>query len=266
MSQENGRIIILDLLRTLAIVMMIIYHTAYDLWALYGWKIDPFNGGWWLLGRITAILFLLLVGITFSVTTAKKTASDVRTKYWKRGACVLGCAILITLATYVYDPQTYVRFGILHCIGVSMLVLPLLNQLRQWNVPLAVLLIGVGLFIGETSSVTSLWLPLGIRQHHFQTLDSFPLLPWLCVILLGVVIGDVVKNSSFNVMLRSPAYGSRRPSLRFRLLTMTAGRLEAWFLEFGILQKLTWPGRHSLLIYMTHQPILIVALKFIIEL
>ena len=60
-----GRILCVDLLRTLTIILMIVYHAAYDLETFYGWSIGVHEGWWKLLARIACSLFLLLVGLSF---------------------------------------------------------------------------------------------------------------------------------------------------------------------------------------------------------
>lgn len=239
----------IDLLRTFAIAAMALYHLVYDLAAFYGWNVDPEHGGWWLLARATATLFLLLVGISFSVSwhrhlsrhgQAWSPATDLQRgwkKYLRRGAVVFGCGLLVSAATYVADPQTYVRFGILHLIGISMLLLPLFAPLREGNALLGIAVIASGLAIPGTAVHTSLLLPFGWMPADFTTVDYFPLLPWFGVPLIGVAIGH------FLYVRPGPP---RLPRLR----------VPSW---------VTWPGRHALLLYLVHQPVLLLLLWLMLE-
>jgi len=90
----------LDLLRTLAVVMMIVYHAAYDLETLYGWPIDVHGGGWWLLARATLTLFLLLVGVSFAISW-DRSGKRYR-KYLRRGLGILACGLLVSFVTYLF--------------------------------------------------------------------------------------------------------------------------------------------------------------------
>ena len=99
----------IDLLRTLAILMMVTYHTAYDLSAFFHVRIDPFSGGWKILQRSTAILFLLLVGVSFVLSYYKSEKRPSWEKYGKRGLVVLLCGMLASVVTFAVDPETYVR-------------------------------------------------------------------------------------------------------------------------------------------------------------
>ncbi len=219
----------LDLLRTVALSAMILYHTAYDLAAFYGFQIDVLSGGWWLLARSTATLFLLLVGISF-VISWDRTPTDQRTrKYWQRGCLLLAVAMMVSLATLVFDASSYVRFGILHLIATSILVLPFFMRFTFWNAPLGVLCILIGQFI---------------PPPHFTTIDHFSPLPWFGVILLGTALGDLLY-------IRWIAWRKYCSSLFAHRLSLIA---------------LSWPSRHSLLIYLVHQPIMLLLLKLVFSL
>lgn len=229
---RSTRYLEIDLLRSLAIVLMVIYHTAFDLWYFYGFDIDVFSGGWWLLARGTAILFLLLVGVSFVLSS--RTCSDflsVWKKCWKRGMVVFVCAMLITLVTWVLDPSVYIRFGVLHCIAVSLFVLPLFRRLGLWNIVVGAGIVLLGFVIKGQNSTVSLLIPFGFVPVDFSTLDYFPLFPWLGVIVMGVGIGQL--------LFRFHLWGERigQPPLLFRVLS-----------------------QHSLATYLLHQPILLTIL------
>ena len=246
----------LDLLRTLAVIAMIIYHTAFDLAEFYGWDLDIFEGGWKLLGRGTATLFLILVGVGFAISWNRhhdqlSAKGDRRiatatwkypAKYLKRGLGLIALGMVISVVTYVVDPETYVRFGILHLIGTGILVLPFFVRLREWN-----FLIGCTvIFLGEillnggpaAKSDSPLLLPLGITPPFFSSVDYFPIFPWFGVMLFGYAIG-------YFIYVRNPVWHPLFPNYESR---------------FPIL----WLGRHALVIYLFHQPILIILLSLLL--
>ena len=222
----------IDLLRSLAIVLMVVYHTAFDLWYFYGWNIDVFSGGWWILARSTAVLFLLLVGVSFVLSS--RTCMD-SLSIWKkcinRGMVVLAFAMLVTVVTWVLDPSVYIRFGVLHCIGVSLFILPLFEKFGIWNIVIGAGIVLLGLITKQQSVSTLLFMPLGLVPADFSTLDYFPLLPWLGVIVIGIGIGQILCQLHF-----------------------WEGRAG---LSPFVLQVLS---RHSLAIYLLHQPILLTIL------
>ncbi|MEK7217937.1 MAG: heparan-alpha-glucosaminide N-acetyltransferase domain-containing protein, partial [Patescibacteria group bacterium] len=124
MAMRTDRYLELDLLRTIAIVMMVIYHAAFDLSFFFELPLNALSGGWFLLQRMTANLFLLLVGVSFAVSYGRMEARgasrrEILMKYARRGAFVFLCGMLVTAVTAYVVPDAYVRFGVLHLIGVS---------------------------------------------------------------------------------------------------------------------------------------------------
>jgi len=232
----------LDLLRTLAVLGMIVYHAAYDLETIYHWDISVLTGTWKLFQRIIAGTFLLLVGISFAVSweraqrrMAQATFWQLYRKYLQRGTLTLLCALLVTIVTSIALPTMYIRFGILHLIGTAILLLPFFTVLHLWNALPALIMLVLGFSLIGTPVETAWLLPLGFVPPHFVTLDYFPLLPWLGVILLGYCTGLLLYIPEKHPNTREP------PTQK-------------------VLSVLTWPGRHALLIYMVHQPIVLLVL------
>ncbi|MDO8649044.1 MAG: heparan-alpha-glucosaminide N-acetyltransferase [Candidatus Peregrinibacteria bacterium] len=226
----------IDLLRTLAIAMMVVYHLAFDLVTFHGWEIDVFTGGWRLFARATATLFLLLVGVSFVLSYQRADHPPPYRKYAKRALIILGAAYVVSLATFVVDPETYVRFGILHLIGTVTFVLPILAPLREGNILIGSAIIVLSPLLKRTAN-TALLIPLGITPPWFQSVDYFPLFPWAGVILMGVGIGYAVYV---------------RMGLRHSSWEGTP-----------LLWSISTPGRYALLLYLLHQPVLFSILAII---
>jgi uncharacterized membrane protein len=224
----------LDLLRTVAILLMVLYHGAYDLHAYYDWDLSVFSGGWLILARTTATLFLLLAGVSFILAHERaKTRGNTWKRHLRRAGQILAAAAAVSAATWIADPSTYVRFGILHLIGTGILLLPLFVRFKEMNIAIGAACIAVGFWIKTLTTSTSLLLPLGLRYAGFRSVDYFPLLPWFGVMLIGAGLGYALY-----VRLAKKA-----PELH------------------PFPQWLTWPGRHALLVYLLHQPILIALLS-----
>ena len=227
----------IDLLRSVAILGMVLYHTTYDLSAFYEWDIDPLSGGWWLFARTTAVLFLLVSGASNTIANARAQNAGGKTAVWKRTKerflQIATAALLVTLSTYVFDPGTFIRFGILHCIAVSVFLLPIFQRCRTWNALLGIMIIVLGNIMTGITADTSLLLPLGILPPHFSSLDYFPLLPWFGVVLLGSAIADFLY-------VHKEFPGVPLPS------SLTV-------LSF-------WISRFSLMIYLVHQPVILLLL------
>lgn len=227
------RYVEVDLLRSLAVVLMVVYHTAFDLWYFYRWDIDVFSGWWWILARGTASLFLLLVGVSFVLSSRDcLDYCSVWKKCVRRGLIVFACAMLVTFVTWLFDPSVYIRFGVLHCIAISLLVLPLFWRLRSWNIVVGTGIVFLGFLIKEQNSAISLLIPFGFVPADFSTLDYFPLFPWLGVIVIGVGIGQFL----FWTNLWGERTRESPPMARIL-------------------------GQHSLVLYLLHQPVLLTILR-----
>lgn len=218
-AKTMQRLLWLDLLRSAAIVGMIVYHVAYDLQFFHGLRgIDVTTGGWKLFQIAVASLFLAVSGISAGFWTR----TDGLIKGWKRGWTILSAAMLVSLATAIVDPDTWVRFGILHLIGASSFLLPFLRRVHP-------LLIG---FLGVLCIALA---PFDLMPH-VVSVDYVPPIPWLGPMLVGFAAG--IPLSARPVLPAHPVLPAR-PGV---------GTL-------GVL--LAWPGRHSLAIYLLHQPVIL---------
>lgn len=203
----------IDLLRTIAIMLMIVYHTAYDLRFFYDWHINLYGPAWETLRITTVSLFLFVAGVS----------SQLSQKPLRRALIVLGYALLITITTYIYDSSTFIYFGILHCIGVGMLVLILLKRLKEIKI-----LLGTAIILFPLSSFR---FPLFDRP----TLDFYAPIPWLGIMLIGAGIGHFLYiRNDFSALQ-----------------------------HFNISSLLTQLGQHALLIYLLHQPIILAILALL---
>ncbi|MDO8469304.1 MAG: heparan-alpha-glucosaminide N-acetyltransferase [Candidatus Peribacter sp.] len=228
----------IDLLRSVAIVCMVIYHAAFDLAFFYALPLSPTAGGWLLLQRSTAILFLGLVGVSFAVSYGRMERRgtgwrSILAKSAKRAAGLLICAALISGVTMVTAGDQWIRFGALHLIGSSLLLLPFLMPLREGTAFLALGILLATPFVRSLSTDSCFLLPLGVPPRVFASLDYLPFIPWLTPVLFGTAVGNMFYNRRW---LRSHLPKNRLTAL------------------------LALPGRHALLLYFVHQPLLLALL------
>lgn len=215
-----------DTLRGIAIVAMVAYHFAFDLahlrvadWNFYR---DPF----WLHAR-TVILssFLLLAGV--SLVLADRAGASTR-EFAKHVARIAACALLVTLATLIVFPRSFIWFGVLHAIAVSLvLARPLVRRPALALAIGAVVIVTGNVFAAPAFDTPALgW--IGFATVRPPTEDYVPLFPWMGVVLVGIAAGHALAASGF-APVRALARAPR------------------------LLQVL---GRHSLAVYMLHQPLL----------
>lgn len=230
----------LDAFRGLCILGMVIVHLIYDVVTLYrliDWEYSPifiFISQW------GGTLFLLISGI--SATLGSRSV--------RRGLIVLGCGAVVsgvTLGMYLLrfaNKSIIIYFGVLQCLGLCMLLWPLFKRCPSWMLAVAGgIFAAVGVYLRNVVLVDFPWLVwLGFTFPGFATADYFPMLPNLGFFLLGAVIGRTVYREKESLF---PKVSPKNPVVRF----------------------LTFFGKHSLLIYMLHQPviaILVLVLSLII--
>ncbi len=229
-----------DALRGLATLLMVSYHFVFDL-VWFGYAQVALTSGFWLIcARMSAILFLLLVGVALMLQY-KQGVGQGHSKsrygpYLVRGLKVLGWGMVITLVSWTIVGRPVILFGILHLIGVAtMLAYPFLGR-SFVSAGMGIGLIVLGVLLNAQPADHPGWFWLGWRPVSFYQLDYFPLLPWFGVTLLGIVAGRWAY----------PGGVRRWP-------------IPAWE-RYGVLRLLTWLGQRSLLIYLAHQPVFFIAL------
>ena len=234
--QKAGRLAGLDTIRGITLLSMMLYHTCWDLVFLFGKKIPGYSGlGGYVWQQSICWTFILLAGFCWSLGS----------HHLKRGLIVFGSGILITFVTLLVMPESRVIFGVLTLIGSCMLLLipmeKLLLKLRA-EIGLAGSFLLFLLFRNVNTGYLGfgnwniLKLPdgfyenlfttyLGFPQKGFFSADYFSLLPWFFLFLTGFYLYQLVQK---NHMME---------------------KLFSWRVPgFDVI------GRHSLLIYLLHQP------------
>ncbi len=228
----------MDAARGVAILMMVVYHLAYDLYAFGGYDIQATTGAWARFADLTAGTFLFLVGVSLAISRSRIGGSGRGPfrHYLVRGLKILGYGMILTAIFLVFG-MGVVAFGILHLIGVSIILCYPFLTLRWTNLLLGAAIFAAGLYIqAQGFSGESPWLlPFGVVPENLVMPDYRPLLPWFGVVLVGLSFGNVVYADG-----NRPTWLARKAPVAARPLLPL--------------------GRNSLLIYLVHQPILIAAL------
>jgi uncharacterized membrane protein len=229
--QPKGRIDAIDITRGAALVAMAIYHFTWDL-EFFGYVPPAMTavGGWKLFARCIASSFLFLVGVSLFLGHAK----GIRWRgYWRRLAMVAGAALAISLVTYIAVPSGFIFFGILHQIALASLL-----GLLFLRLPALVTLIAAAAVIASAHYLRSgffddpWWWWTGLSENRPRSNDYVPVFPWFGAVLTGIAAAKIAEQTG----------------LFARLATLRAPKW-SWPLVFG--------GRHSLAVYLIHQPVLI---------
>ncbi|WP_343252488.1 heparan-alpha-glucosaminide N-acetyltransferase [Ligaoa zhengdingensis] len=243
----SGRVWLVDELRGAFILLMVVYHTFYDLVYIFDVNIPAFRWAFttWI-QLLIAGLFVFLSGV----------ASRFSRNNLKRGAQCFALGMLMTLVTAVVLPEQIVLFGVLHMLGVCMMLFPLMRPLLDRIPPWAGVIGCAALFFLTFNTQLGFWgmrgwemaLPsswygtswlfwLGFPRRGFWSSDYFPLLPWIFWFLGGAFAGVPIKAR------RAPAW-FYRPHCR-------------WLAALG---------RNTIYIYLLHQPVIYGALSLLFAL
>ena len=231
----------LDALRGFAVLWMALFHFAFDL-NYFGlieprqsFQRDPF----WTLQRSSIVsLFLFSAGLAQAVAMHHAQGGPrFSAAFWRRWMQVAGCALLVSAASAVMFPDTWIGFGVLHGIAVMLIAVRLAYPVRGWLWLLGALALALPWLLPlalRPQAFDTPWLSwLGLVTKKPRTEDWVPLLPWLGVMFWGLAAGQWLL--------------ARERSL------LTRGLPDA-------LRPLALLGRFSLSFYMLHQPVLIGAL------
>lgn len=247
---RRPRYILLDVLRGLCVVSMVLYHGMYDLVAIKGYPVSWFfDTPGYLWQQSICWTFILLSGLCWRLGR----------RHTQRGILLVACGAIVTVVTWLVMPSELILYGILTLLGLSCLlvnVFQLLFEKLDWKIPPAVGLgVSLGLFLLLRDvpqgflgfeGLRLLELPAGLYQFPalaglgfppaaFHSSDYFPLIPWAFLYLAGYFLwGILEKHPGILGFLRGARHTETPPLLR----------------PFAFL------GRHSLLIYLLHQPVL----------
>ena len=228
----------LDEWRGLSVLLMLFYHTVYDLVFVFGVNIPIFKG---------AFAHYLQLFICGSFIFVAGTSCRFSRGNLKRGLKLLGVAFTINVITIIFMPQQRIIFGILHFLGCSVILFEFCKNLLDklsvsvgvaimlflfvltWNLPNG--------FIGPTEKLalnlpkelysTRFLFAFGLPSEQFYSSDYFPLLPWIFWFGAGSFVGVLfVKN-----------------------------KIPDFFYDQHI-KSLAWFGRNAIIIYVLHQPIM----------
>ncbi len=208
-----------------ACILMIFYHFCYDLDYLQIVAFNFYQHPFWLgLRTLIVSLFVGIVGISLHLATIH--GLQVRA-FGKRLAILLACAGLISFISFILFHERFIFFGILHFIALASVVGLFFSRWFWVNIVTGISLLLIGINVQHPWFDQDILQWFGLMTSKPATEDYVPFLPWFGLVLLGMALGKYLHNAG--LIYRPICWG----------------------------QRLAWMGRHSLLIYMLHQPVLL---------
>ncbi|MBQ7801336.1 MAG: DUF1624 domain-containing protein [Oscillospiraceae bacterium] len=224
----KNRVWELDALRGVCVIGMIVVHFVFDLVSLYGLVRWEYNSLFSFIMNWGGVLFLLISGI----------CATLGSRSVRRGLIVFGCGLIVTAVTAgmyllgIAHESIIIYFGVLHCLGICMMLWYFLKKLPTWALGLLGAALAItGLLIRDLRVESPYLFWIGLTTETFATADFFPLLPYLGFFLLGAFLGRTLYREKTTLF---PKADPGHPIIRL----------------------FTACGRHSLIIYLLHQPVL----------
>lgn len=236
MADKKERIWEIDALRGFFLIFVFVSHFSYDLTLFFDITIPDIPVIYYVF-HYGGSLFILISGLS----------ATLGSKSFRRGVTVFGCGLGITAVTVIlyelsfFGSEDLIQFGILHLIGFCMMLYPLLKKLPDLYLlllSLAVFVIGIlfeniTLHASETAlfDIRNYLFPFGLLTDNFAAADYFPIFPNLSYFLLGIVLGRTLYKDK-------------------------TSRLPNFPKDFPLVRAIRFMGRHSLIFYLAHQPLL----------
>lgn len=245
-SVERPRYLVIDWLRGLAIVCMIAYHTVWDFVTL--WETD-FSGPWhrtlfeptvtWI-PQYIGFTFIFIAGMSFTLGS----------RHLVKGLQLIAWSTVISLITWFAIPEDPVRFGVLNMLGCGMIVLWALDRVLPGRASTPGFVVSLALytffFDAQRGTIWGIDLPdalyrndvtafFGFPPSDFISSDYYPLIPYVLVMIAGYCAFNTLARTNRLALLSTDSTGVLGRALRCM-------------------------GRHSLIIYLLHQPVIFGAL------
>ncbi|MBQ6553496.1 MAG: DUF1624 domain-containing protein [Clostridia bacterium] len=222
---DPSRIALYDTLRGFMMILVIIFHTAFDLYWVFGKDFGflhivdaPFV---LFLRDFFAVCFIILSGI----------CTNYSRNPLRRGIIVFLFGLIVTLFSALVTPDMTVRYGILSLIGASMIVVALMRPFHAQVHPLFGAAVGMAAFFATVFvfpvevEIKHLYF-LGFITRDFASGDFYPMIPYYFAFLAGHFFGRWLKEKEYD-------------------------------LKYGGLdiKPLSFIGRNSVYFYLLHQPV-----------
>ena len=230
----KARVAGVDALRGGALCLMFIYHFAFDLRFYRVIAADFEHDAFWLGFRAFIVsAFMALAGISL-VLAAR--ASTTPAHFYRRIGVIAACALAVSVASWWIFPRSFIYFGILHCIAVATLLTSSFVRRPRTAFAVGCVVVIAGVLLSHPAFDARALSWIGFTTMKPVTEDYVPLAPWAGIVLIGIALGHALTGG----ILQLPPRFAAAPR---------------W---------LQWLGRHSLAVYMVHQPMLLGALWLVV--
>ncbi|MFN3909988.1 MAG: DUF1624 domain-containing protein [Candidatus Anstonellaceae archaeon] len=241
-----------DILRGVGIFLVILYHFFYALYFFGFSNINPNTGFLLIIGRLAASIMVFVVGmsLTLSYVNASKTNSffSLTKKYLFRSLKLFAVAFFISIISYIFYPEGWIRWGIIHFIALAVFVCSFFARFYYFNLVAGFYSILFGFLINPIPTNNFFLFILGFHLPIYS-LDYFAFFPWVGLVFLGMY-------SAKRLYLKKDLI--EQTSQKTTILAKENNNITSLISKYFILM-----GQNTLLLYLIHVPIFVSILLFI---
>lgn len=241
-------------IRGIAFILMFIYHIFIFLKAMhyYDYLNNPLLD---IIGQLSRNTFIILVGISLYLSYINsKNIIEYKKKQILRAIKIYCIAIIITIITYIYINDYYIVFGVLHFISISIFLL--YNFVN--NIPILLFIVIFCMYLSNfnylnfnNSFLDYINSIIGFNYYK-NTIDHFPLIKWIPIIILGIFIGHIINYYNFINISKKSKEKIHKKNVKKN--------------NNNNIDIISWIGKNTLLLYIIHIPIIIFSIKYYFEL
>ena len=225
--QTKTRVWEIDAIRGFLILCVLVAHTLYCGENMFGmFRLPAFLNTF--LFTYAGSVFVILSGLS----------ATLGSRSFRRGVLVFLCGMVLTLGSAVgvwlglLTEDFIIRFGVLHLLGLCMILYPLLKRMPDLTLLLfGLAVIGLGYWFTTFHVEVDFLFALGLTKRGFTSGDFFPVFPQLGWFCIGILAGRGLYAEK----------KTRLPQID----------PDVWFLR-----ALRFLGRHTLPIFLVHLPII----------
>jgi len=185
------RYLAIDNLRGIAFIFMVIHHIFYFYDLSNGYTTSYAQNKFVdTSGTIARSLFIFLAGVSLSLISNNKDVKKIIKKRFDRSFIVGLHALIISIVSFIYYPDIFIRFGVLHFITLGTFLLSFLVPYPKLTLIILALSI-----LYKPHKINSIIDTITGASVNFSMMDWFPLKPWISLMLTGLVFGQNINLS-----------------------------------------------------------------------
>jgi len=199
------RFLEIDIAKGVAVALMVIFHFFFlsRYMNIYPYLIN--NGLLYCFSKIAHYIFIFIVGVNLAVINQRNKEHKF-SKQIKRGIFLIGGGMIISVLSYLAFGDLYIKFGILHFLGVAIILSQFIidSEILVGTIGVSTLLLYYILQQFPNTMANTCWnFPMlcfitGIKNVKYSSLDHFSLIPYFSIICFGILIGNKLYHKGNN--------------------------------------------------------------------